>query len=774
MLHNATHNTHHTYPPPNLSLSTSEPTRLSSGAGRYEPWLILYPYRRHSMPTIKSATFPQVLDGVGGKGNLDREPVPAPAVHAASSTGTLPTPEASYSSPTPAMATTPSKSLGDTVVDGFCTGDNVAPVGKSIGSRGENSRKYVLKQGLATIGRGLRIKPLRLRERIEKALDSGVFKPRKAKSSVVEIELARLGGGPSPVEVDSFETSVPRFRDANWNMGTWSAASPCKANCFCGSNGAKPENREIDAPFSGTILASRSTSRSRDTLVNINIGHGTERRAVSVPIFEQRPLSGEDNRERVFRRMSALVRAPPMKPLGLKGTGFGSGLSAAKSQATKPNTIEGDLIQSNENPSSVIQSNDVPSNQSDLNDVHFGQVELGPVVAHEPPPTHAELTELFDIVEALYSAMPAPEDPPTLQDDIIADAFVLHGRLVRVSRSAGSRQDALSNVGAKNDRVNSAESQRVAFELPPVKPLRLKSKGKGLTTVPDGTKPNEVEPSTAQGNTSEEGFVEARVCKSAELQSCEAQSGISAPEDVPPVEAKLDALHSNSIADTANVPAPFIVPDLIVTSYEDGAKVAVKTPGRKSRKAGIDRKSLFAYHTFHAPRTKKTTRASSESSPISDPSSVFTSTPEGESSGDMADAFESDEFDYDVDHSDAESDPFEYDHFLSDSSQVQTSVVDPDDSDEDEDDVESDPFKYDFILKLVDAESREPELESSPASSPESTPPMTPTSMDSPLSSPSPLGLTDKSSGPIDLETSWAWNSIDEVDDRDGAIGIAL
>ncbi|KAG8720437.1 hypothetical protein FRC08_000236 [Ceratobasidium sp. 394] len=768
MLHNDTHNTHHTYPPPNLSLSTSEPTRLYSGASRYEPWLILYPYRRHSMPTIKSSAFPQVLDGMGGKGHLNQEPAPAPAVHAANSTN-LPTPEVAHWSPTPAMATIASSSRRDTLVDGFLIDRANLEQGKLVHSHlclsssggqqgnGENSRKYVLKQGLATIGRGLRIKPLRLRERIEKALDSGVFKPRKAKSSVVEIELARLGGGPSPVEVDSFETSVPRFRDANWNMGTWSAASPCKANRFCGSNGAKPENRDIDAPSSGSILASKSTGRPQVTSVDIDISNGSEHRAVSMPILEQRPLSGEDNRKRVFRRMSALVRAPPMKPLGLKGTGFGLGPSAAKSQATKPNTIEGDVIQSNENPSSVIQSNDVPSNQSDLNDVHLGQVELGPVVAHEPPPTHAELTELFDIVEALYSAMAAPEDPPTLQDDIIADAFVLHGRLVRVSRSAGSRQDALSNVGAKNDRMNSAESQRVAFELPPVKPLRLKSKGKGLTTVLGGTKPNKVEPSTVQGNTSEEGFVEASVCKLAELQSCEAQSRISAPEDVPPAEAKPDAIHSNSIADTANVPAPFIVPELTVTSYEDGAKVAVKTPGRKSRKAGIDRKFLFIYHTFHAPRplssNEKTTLAPH---------------------GDMANVLESDEFDYDVDHFDTKSDPFEYDRFLSDSSQVQTIVADPDDSDEDEDDVESDPFKYDFILKLVDAESREPELESSPASSPDSTPPMTPTFMDSPLSSPSPLGLTDKSFGPIDLETSWAWNSIDEVDDRDGATGIAL
>ncbi|KAG9076980.1 hypothetical protein FS749_011182 [Ceratobasidium sp. UAMH 11750] len=133
MLHNDTYDTHHTYPPPDLSPSTSEPTHLSSGAGRYEPWLILYPYRRHSMPTIKSAAFPQVLDGLGGKGKLNREP--APAVHAASSTGALPTPEAPYLSPTPAMATTPSKSLGDAVVDGFRIGDKVAPVGKSVGSR---------------------------------------------------------------------------------------------------------------------------------------------------------------------------------------------------------------------------------------------------------------------------------------------------------------------------------------------------------------------------------------------------------------------------------------------------------------------------------------------------------------------------------------------------------------------------------------------------------------------------------------------------------------
>ncbi|KAG9076978.1 hypothetical protein FS749_011180, partial [Ceratobasidium sp. UAMH 11750] len=229
----------------------------------------------------------------------------------------------------------------------------------------------------------------------------------------------------------------------------------------------------------------------------------------------------------------------------------------------------------------------------------------------------------------------------------------------------------------------------VVSELPPVKPLYLKSKAKVLATVPDGIKPSEVEPSTAQGNTTKEGFVEVRVCEPTKLQSSEARPSIATPEDsVPSTEAKPDILHPDpiAIAETANIRAPFIVPDLIVTSYEDGTNVFVKTSGRKSRKAGLDRKLLFAYHSFHAPRTEKTTRAPSRSGPVSDPGSVSASTPEGQSSGDMANALESDEFDYDVDHSDTESDPFEYDRFLGDSSNAQTGVVDPYNSDEDEDD----------------------------------------------------------------------------------------
>ncbi|KAG8692202.1 hypothetical protein FRC08_009942 [Ceratobasidium sp. 394] len=458
--------------------------------------------------------------------------------------------------------------------------------------------------------------------------------------------------------------------------------------------------------------------------------------------------SGEDNRKRAFRRLFALVRALPMKPLGLEGTGFGSGSSAAKSQATKPNTIEGDLIQSSESPRSVIQPNEAPSNRSDPSDVHSCPAEFGPIIVHEPPPTHAELMELFDTVEALYSALAAPEDSPTLPDDIIADAFVLGGKIVWVSKSAGSRQDVLANVGAENNRVHGAEPEHRENSISRMASVAFESE----------IETSKAEPSTAQGNTSE------------------AQSSVAAPEGVPPVEARPDTLHPVpiAVAETVNIPAPFIVPDVIVTSYEDGTEVAIMTSGRKSRKAGLDRKLLFAHHTYHAPRTEKTTRAPSEFGPLSDPGSVSTSTPEGQSSGDMAGPLESDN----VDHSGTKSNLFEYDHFLNDSSNAQTSVANPDDSDdEDEHDVESDPqFGYDLILELVEAESREPELEpSSLASSPESTPLATPTSMDLPLSTPPPLDLTDRSSRPIDLETSWAWNAMDEVnDDRDGAIGTAL
>ncbi|KAG8699245.1 hypothetical protein FRC08_005421 [Ceratobasidium sp. 394] len=149
-----------------------------------------------------------------------------------------------------------------------------------------------------------------------------------------------------------------------------------------------------------------------------------------------------------------------MKPLGLKGTGFGSGSSAVKSQANRPNTIEGDFIQSRENSPSVIQPNEAPSNRSEPSDVCSDQAELGPAIVHEPTPTHAELMELFDIVEASYLALAAPEDSPTLPDDIIADAFVLGGKIVRVTRSAGSRQDVLSKVGVEKDKMNGPEPRR--------------------------------------------------------------------------------------------------------------------------------------------------------------------------------------------------------------------------------------------------------------------------------------------------------------------------
>ncbi|KAG8703912.1 hypothetical protein FRC08_002571 [Ceratobasidium sp. 394] len=172
----------------------------------------------------------------------------------------------------------------------------------------------------------LPIQLLRLRKKLKKEMDSGVFKLGESKPNVVEIELAPMGEERSPVEVNSFKSGVQQFREANPSTEAWSAANPCNIGCFCGA-----------------------------------------------------------------------------------------GSSRAK---------------------------------------------LGPTSVHEPPPTHSELMELFDIVEASYSALAAPEDLPTPPDDVIGDAFVLHSKIVRVSRPAGSHQDVQAKVGIANDRMNMAERQR--------------------------------------------------------------------------------------------------------------------------------------------------------------------------------------------------------------------------------------------------------------------------------------------------------------------------
>ncbi|KAG8737211.1 hypothetical protein FRC10_008457 [Ceratobasidium sp. 414] len=934
MLYEHAHNRQNTSSAPDLPSSTSELASFDSGGGRYEPGLILYPYRRYSVSTTTSSPFLQAFNSadkgkrtgwlsvgveasssnvtvadismpltstdpagtmVGATRDLEKDeeacvdiegrpelvkppgevvvphpdPEPAPMALAQNSTGALAlsrTTGAPHSFPTQAMGATASNSRGDTIVDGFIIDGKVVSVIKSAGPRrkvcrprcietsakrtsaipGENSRMYVFKQGLATIGRGIPNKPLRLGEKVKGAVEPSGFKSEEAKSNDVEFETAKLGGGASPAEDRFFEAST-QPRGVNPIRGVSSLANPGDIDCHDGSGTVEPGGRDVNTLSSAgavsiihpsyssdiasdefivngePVLANGSTSLPQDTSANIDIGNRNRRSAVpSIPIFAQRPSSGEHNRKFVFRRMSALVQAPPMKPLGLKGTGVGPGSSHVKSKATGPDATQGDPTQPSKSWSSVVQSSGTPSNLVNSCDIHSSRAKSRSTIVHDlSPPTDAELMELFDIVEALYSAPTSPEESPSLPNGIIADAFVLGGKVVSINRSAGSRQDVLANIDAGNNKRGGAESPRqvdmsqvgmlrsliiwflcsrggnrwgmcrkasVVLELPLVKPLRLKNKSEALAKLPGGIKSSEIKTNEAKSDTVGLAVMEASVRESVEVRSSGTRSSIAGPTDVQPVEAKLDPFRPDLITDTTDVAATLAVSDLIVTTSEDRTKVAIETSGRKPRKAGLDRKLLFAYHMFRAPRPSsnksETTQGPLGPSLVSMAAADSGSAPapisEGQSSEGLASALEPDEFDYDVDHSEPELDPFEYDHFLGDQSSAANLGNAYDDDDDDDDDIESDPFKYDFILDLasssIDVQFLEPELESrSTVSSPESTPPTTPTSMDLPRSALPPLDLAGKLSGPFGVDRSWAWNIIDEVDDdRDGAIGTAL
>ncbi|KAG9124076.1 hypothetical protein FRC07_012959 [Ceratobasidium sp. 392] len=333
--------------------------------------------------------------------------------------------------------------------------------------------------------------------------------------------------------------------------------------------------------------------------------------------------------------------------------------------------------------------------------------------------------ELFDLVGDLYSTPILPKDPLSRPDDLITDAFVISREAVPVSRSAGSRQSISNHFNAGNiEEENEATlvpvfeeyslSWQNAFrkactmvEPAPVKPLRIVKKAKRLEKGLDAVEVTEVKMEQVERNNvmigrvksftvgssiTEASMVEeslvACVCEVMELQTIDTPAGLVNPGDYP-VEVGLNLDKRNSIADTTQILELSAVPDLYVNAYEDSTKVIVKTPGRKSRREGLNRDLLYAYHTFRAPQSlsnqePETTRLPLDSASCLAPAPVveeevdgsvdmLTQPPANEaliSAFQLNDRDDDDNSDYSVDHFDAESDPFEYDYILKESSQA--------------------------------------------------------------------------------------------------------
>ncbi|KAG9122250.1 hypothetical protein FRC07_001461 [Ceratobasidium sp. 392] len=253
-------------------------------------------------------------------------------------------------------------------------------------------------------------------------------------------------------------------------------------------------------------------------------------------------------------------------------------------------------------------------------------------------------------------------------------------------------------------------------EPAPVRPLRIVKKAKisekGLDAVEvtevkmeqverNNVKIGQVESFTVGSSIIEASVVEeslvACVCEVMELQTIDTPAGLINPGDYP-VEAGSNLGKCNSITNTAQVPELSAVPDLYVNAYEDSTKVVVKTPGRKSRREGLDRDLLHAYHTFRAPQSSSNQEPETTRLPLESASCLASApVPQGEFDGSInmlsqspanealinafqLDGSDDDNSDYSVDYFDAKSDPFEYDYILKESSQALSAQLDQSDN----------------------------------------------------------------------------------------------
>ncbi|KAG8702465.1 hypothetical protein FRC09_004722 [Ceratobasidium sp. 395] len=962
---------------PSLSASS---TSLDSGSGRYQPGLILYPYRRSSTSSFPSPSLIPVWKGLGGgskrSGRLfvdtkasplnvsvadspkplssttlldpldtvkpkkrkdemclglkeSLKPVevssevvvarsdPKPAtIVVRSSEGILP-----HTNRAPECLPTPTRTVSippaGTPINESAVDSKVVPLDKSSDSQpnnsivkklntitskrstesslpiferrppsGDNSRAYVSKQALATIGRGFSVKPLRLALKVKDATKgSSAFKPKSAEPNETK---------QSPTQYGSSETNVHSGSQTTYNSS--STANPGGVDPHDGSSAVESNNSPTadlpPIPLEATIpsdcfskairdscivdgklpLVSGTVSSPQDTSDHLSLSDGSKSGpAPSVPIFKQRPSSGEWNRKDVFRRMSAMVQAPATKPLGLKRASIGLNSNQMGSGVARPASVQTIFPQTDESKRVLSQPSELPVNPNEAptesNDIKPVQIGSSVAVARDSPPTtHDELMDLFDEVQDLYSTPNAPKDSSSYLDDLIRDAFVLKGKVVPVSRSAGSRQEVSANHNTieKEDELfkewspswQDAFSKASAMaDLAPVKPLRVTNKAKwpakkpieveasdakiggvDISTMKLGViesgkvRIGEVRPLKAESCIVQATVIEglaATVCGMVEVQSGEAQicraSPDGSPAEINPVKVESVPSKHGSIAGGANTSTPPNIPDLYVSAYEDCSQVIVKTAGRKSRKEGINRDLLYAYHAFRSPQPSPnqepiTTKASLTSGPkpaaAVDPgfssalvsqgrtddssngleearpneslTSAFDSDSDDDDEDGDEDEDEDDDYDFSRDYFVVESDPFEYDLIASGSSQVLSSGLlaglndHDDDSDDNSDDYGTNPFKYDYHLDAPSSPNEvtplTPVLESSSAvSSPESTPPTTPTSMDLPLALPPAFDVAEKLIESPAQNEYWAWNDMDDLDeDREGAIGTAL
>ncbi|QRV90239.1 hypothetical protein RhiJN_18257 [Ceratobasidium sp. AG-Ba] len=154
-------------------------------------------------------------------------------------------------------------------------------------------------------------------------------------------------------------------------------------------------------------------------------------------IYADRPKSGENVREYLLEYQSQCIKAPPLKPLRLRGS-----IQARISQIEDPKPAATD-IESKEN-NIEPKRNDIESKGDGLKSKSDSPESKG-----DDSSIDSGLSDLFKDVEALYATPAAPSDAKA---DLVFDPIMAEGKLAPVSRDDRLRQVTSTDMTQKLGR----------------------------------------------------------------------------------------------------------------------------------------------------------------------------------------------------------------------------------------------------------------------------------------------------------------------------------
>ncbi|QRV90241.1 hypothetical protein RhiJN_18259 [Ceratobasidium sp. AG-Ba] len=175
-------------------------------------------------------------------------------------------------------------------------------------------------------------------------------------------------------------------------------------------------------------------------------------------IFADRPKSGENVREYLLEYQSQCIKAPPLKPLRLRGSIQARTSEIEESKPTaaeterKENNIEpkGDDIESSGD--NLESKDDNLKSKGDSLNSKGDDIESG----GDDSSVDSGLCDLFKDVQALYAAPATPSDTET---DLVFDAVMAEGKFAPVSRDDGLRQVTSTGTTQKPGRGSTKPSE---------------------------------------------------------------------------------------------------------------------------------------------------------------------------------------------------------------------------------------------------------------------------------------------------------------------------